>query len=312
MSYHRDINVKYWNGSVFNESDELVPAEINENFYIPLLDETLSYICAIERLELSSNTITYYDPDDDVADLDNYTENNNFSKVMIVLPGNVVWRLYIKKCYNLQDIVYQLNHEIERHILVGEPINVVFGLDDVGRFGMYHKSHEETYPPTKVYIPKILRYIVGLPHENILYPNTEIKSTYPREDMGSRTQLIRINSNIPFLSDIVGNSPENVLTDLQANFGSVSVSYSKYDDINVNNENDSTTLMPIQASSFSREIPQKLTYNPFQYRYINMLGQTPLNSINIKAWIVTRKDQLKPLYLDTGGIFRVKLAFFQR
>ena len=78
---------------------------------------------------------------------------------------------------------------------------------------------------------------------------------------------------------------------------------------NSNNSNDSNKIITDLEVNQQNYKPN-LLYNPTaEYRYIEMLGDTPLNYIDISVMIKLKNGQLVPFYLSSFGSMTLKILF---
>lgn len=144
------------------------------------------------------------------------------------------------------------------------------------------EADDGTYPE-----PQILK--------NSVY---NIYSKTPRYDCGDNMMYVQLQSNIPVVSDTVGQIQQNVLTDFvyPQSYG-VSVS------------------MPQQSfynNTLSYSARQKIVYTPSERRILNMNSSGPLTSIRISARYVDKYGVDHLIKLRQGMCFNIKLAFFSR
>src|SRR6478736_6554208 len=113
-SYFKDLNVCYWQGATYNNTNENKQAMIDIDLGLPLLDEASNYVCAVERLELSGNNIAYYDSEQDTFLYPGDAGNNTVMILGLALNRNIpeVEISVLGKFFSLPDLIQELNKKL--------------------------------------------------------------------------------------------------------------------------------------------------------------------------------------------------------
>jgi len=151
----------------------------------------------------------------------------------------------------------------------------------------------------QIEFPRRLNLILGISTNQQFATKTECNSLYPRVDLGDDLDHIILQTSLPTNTDALGNVRLQVLTDFAAPTGySNSLSYGA-----------NGTLI---RSGFSTNLRQKLIYTPSERRYLELLGDFPINNITIDAYYINTDEVIKIVPLPLGSFFEIKLGFYLR
>lgn len=351
MSF-KDLNVSYYTNTIYNDSLENIDCVMDNNFNQPVLDNAKNYVCAIERLEVSSNAIPFYDVDNDPDSLTQIllvygtyqsskiyfcTNNTNigFAATFWELRG-----IY----YSLQHIIDDLNaYDLREHgypdAVTGEiqPL-VVWYLDGGGcinaqitrsRFFGAMSVAQNFQNSGFVFDSNILASIFGLPRipttllaYHNLYSQHDLTNTYlhfktkySRIDAGRIPGIIQIRTNLPFESDQVNSAKFNIATDFNIIQGtSTSTGYNlKNQTITRATTLTFNSLVPVGSSTaWSFNTGGMIIYNPNERRWLNFSTPIPIYSIRLWVEYVTFDGTITQLLLPPGCKFSIKLGFYMK
>lgn len=340
MSFFKDLNVTYWTNTLYNDSDININATMEESFNNPLIDVASNYVCAIERMEISSNAIPFYDadtdPDNSFIDIDigdNRTDRVYYTNIYINLSNDVdilhathVYKV-IGKFYSLQDLITYLQLSA---------VNTLSGIDLNGKFSLgsdgtiMYQCYENfnssfIYSNCIQFSSRILASIFGLPTNNIigeewystysqsdfsLYPQI-FKTKYSRIDAGNIPSTIQIGSNLPFESDQVNTAKVNIATDFALAFSaSNSTNYNLVPATAVNNNNSQKNIITGYGWSFNNG--GMIIYNPNERRWLNFSAPTPISQIRLSVLYITNDGISHQVVLPKGCKFSIKIGFYKK
>ena len=117
---------------------------------------------------------------------------------------------------------------------------------------------------------------------------------------GSELNHVFLRTTLPVISDRVGQSFANVLTDVSA-IGATGASGALQIGTN--------QFTSLDASWTPRG---KLVYQPSLRRHNNMDSNAPIKRVRVEAWYSDNQGRSRQVLLDRGGGFSVKLAFYER
>jgi hypothetical protein len=274
MNFAR-LRVFYWTQTVSNESTEgTVDAKIDDSFKSPIFDNVNNYVLAIERFEINTNAIPFFDGDFGVYQLEIFDTLGVSEQILSV----------DFKAYSLFHFISKLNSLVGAAAAPASGMS--FSIDAEGFITMDFNLNDHYV----VFSERINR-ILGLETSDMILNNgLSITSTHPRLDCGDEIDHIRISSDMQVISDTVGENRTNIITDL-SNAGSFSAS------------SDDT-------SDFSYNQRQKLVYTPNTRRYLNFATNAPLTSIRITAQYIRTDGTVSTIPLPRGASFSIKLGFY--
>jgi len=273
---------------------DLIEARTQDFFRTSIIDKADDWVVAVERFEINPNAIPYYKrklPEGEWIDIYNlpYPAAGVNTAVEVVFDS-----------YSLPDTIKQLNTLMA---VAGAPADgLTFTIDaegfvqvarDAAWILLYHLNLDRA--------PK-LNAILGLDQSSLDIDIAELTSAspVPRWDTGDNMDHLRITSNLPTVSDSIGQSKSNVLTDLSffQNLG-VTKSYA------ANGQTFDTTSV-----SYSQR--QKIVYNPNERRYLNLRSSAPIDDITVECEYIEQDGTAHIVMLPRGGGFSIKLAFFKK
>lgn len=265
-----------------------IRAAIHENYSQPVVAKASDYLVAIERLEVSLNAIPFYD----ASDLE-----------YIVIQS----RLDLSKSYNVlvDSNAYSLSHlfEVLEDLIYKDPntdteFEITFAVDKDG-FIILTLPTGYAFNRFEFRFPRKLNMILGIAIEDQLNDNTAdvAASSLPRIDLGDELDHIIVRTNLPTYTDTLGNVKTNVMTDFV-----VPTLYSS----TMTFAGDGTLI----RGSFTGNIRQKAIYVPSERRYLELVGDFPINQIDVDCVYVDPSHVVKDVYLPFGGVFEVKLGFY--
>jgi len=325
-SYFKDLNVCYWQGATYNNTNENKQAMIDIDLGLPLLDEASNYVCAVERLELSGNNIAYYDSEQDTFLYPGDAGNNTVMILGLALNRNIpeVEISVLGKFFSLPDLIQELN----KKLVEANNNTFRFSLEMSGAISCNIIGNRATYFPNLALAFKgtNLAKIFGLPEDPILEYNNangwynhyrNLSSTdyrfitrASRLDCGYIPSLILLRSNLPLESDQTDNSKVNIVTDFSITAGSdVAASYNLAT-VQVNGTR--VAYNPGSGYSWSINGGGTIVYIPNERRWLNFSAPIPIYNIRLWIDIVYNDSSTKTYYLPPGGVFRVKFGFYQR
>lgn len=274
-------------------TDSFIRCTVNEVYRAPIVDKASDFIAAIERMELSTNAIPFYDSTP-------------------ILTGGILGyeRIYVvsrtppynSEYINVTDNAYSLSHLFEllneyefKDPNTGNEFFVSFSIDKDGFIIMtlLNNFFDNLY----FEFPRRLNQILGISPSQQLVGSDQCISALPRIDLGDDLDHIIIQTNLPTFSDSIGNAKLNVLTDFAP-----PTSYSN--SLTYNFEGG------LDEASFSTNIRQKLIYNPNERRYLELIGDFPINEISVQVFYQNTDNQIKPVNLTYGGSFEIKIGFY--
>lgn len=252
MSYPGNIAVTYWSEQVYNDTTEDILASFETSLEIPLVRQASKYVCAIERMELSSGCIPFYEVDDDPdaseinvltllpENFHEYLQNEHKIKaVWIYILGENFKDIFVSipifgRYYGLAPLIESINNELIRQ-KVGDKYG--FYLEPGGQISVSYlkdvSEADEQYAFPNIalsFSSDILASIFGLPTEPVQLfersedwyfnysewtpfgPNKFMTKT-SRIDCGQIPSLVLLRSNLPLQSDQSGQAKVNIVTD---------------------------------------------------------------------------------------------------
>jgi hypothetical protein len=315
-----------------NDSSATIDAVIKENYGYEVIDKANSYVCAVERMEISLNGIPFYkrvksEHNDGQGGMERIICHNrnvpNVDNYVNLYTQDQFNNGEIRDFFNLKEILDQLSEidfplcsDIDGLDLNGPTYRCEFTIDeqgyirysavpvDLGFAGIEQvvfsgAGYIEGSGPTleqQIIFPPYLNMILGL-GERPLVQQTII-SDFPRFDMGDELAHILLVTSLPVISDSIGQELQQVLTD----FAPTSV-YSGGYTINGNN---------LQATSLTLNSRQKLIYVPAEKRYLDLTSPFNIREIRIDAYYVTNYGKSLRVPLPLGGMFQVKIGFYTK
>lgn len=128
-----------------------------------------------------------------------------------------------------------------------------------------------------------------------------LQSKSPRWDCGDDLDHLRIDTNLPTVSDTIGQAKSSVLTDLS--FGAAIGASFPY-------QNATGLRAATPSANYSQR--QRIIYNPQERRYLNLRSSAPIDDIQVTCEYVRQNGDAAIVPLPIGASFSVKLGFFNR
>lgn len=271
-------------------ADEYIVASVSEVYRSPIVDKASDYLVAVERFECSLNGIPFYD--------------GLTVPEFIIIRSRLDDTLPVKStqtdflAFSLSHLFTKLNGLFYEDPNNDEDIGMTFTVTADGFIKMYLDN--ASFQDIQVEFPRRLNQILGISSaENVqISPNTDCTSTYPRIDCGDDLDHLVLRTNLPTSTDSIGNVKLPVMTDFAP--PSAYGNSMAYDGANGG----------LVQNSFSTNIRQKIIYVPAERRYLELLGDFPVNNIDIDVFYVTQDDALKPVPLPFGALFEIKIGFY--
>jgi len=269
--------------------DSFINASASTQFNSPIVEKASDFLVAIERMELSLNGVPFYDA----------SQVGGVYEQIIVRS-----RLIVASTATDVDIsAFSLTHlfEILNSLIYVDPNNnqqfhITYSISKDG-FVIVSLLDGRNFTNLQLEFPRRLNMILGISTAQQFATKTECDSSYSRIDLGDDLDHIVLQTNLPTNTDALGNVHLQVLTD----FASPSA-YSNSMGYGANG-----TLV---RSNFSSNLRQKLIYTPTERRYLELIGDFPINNISIEAFYTNVDGDLKNVPLPLGGIFEVKIGFY--
>ena len=289
MSLARKQTV-FFTGSFLSDGPESKPAIIEQNFNVPYIKDASQWLIAVERFELNLNGIPFFEGGGVVE--------------FINAGGVIIETLNIGITFSLLDLIRLINEQ--RSPIAGPPS---FGFEiGINTDGFIQVVFDDFITFSIVFSDNLNR-ILGV-NENVALaigiPGfTIIKSSTPRLDCGDFLQIVTLTSNLPLVSDNIGQVKTNVLTDFAAPevLGASVNLVETAQGVSQLTTGGSIGYSPRQKIIFTPQGPR---------RFLNVVGSFPLSSIRIQANFKTINGEIRPVLLPVGCIFSIKLGFHLR
>lgn len=280
MNFAR-LNTVYWTKEISNTKNtgESINADLNETFNSNLLEKASDYIVAVERFEISLNNIPYYDGayNNENWEIYNQADDPNVSAPVQTLDLSTL------VSYSLKDTLEKLNEIFGANVGVARDGLYRLEVDQEGIITL-NRQNSNNY---KSVIPKKLNYILGLFNE--VAGVQEWNSTTPRISVGDELDHVRISSNLDLTSDTVGQTKTNIITDLSV-----------------------PSAISSSGQEFSWSPRDKLIYTAQERRYLVFNSSAPVQVIRIFVEYIQPDGTERIVQLPPGGVFNIKLGFYQR
>lgn len=271
--------------------DNHIEAIAITQFNAAIIDKASDFLVAIERMELNSNGIPFYDAGQDLKEV---------ITIQSKIDGSEI------DTDPLLDSAYSLTHlfEILNTVSFIDPYDLsqfrcTFSISKDG-FIILTLLDGQDFNKVTIKFPRRLNMILGIGTADQVQHTpsyTEVNSFYPRVDLGDDLDHIILQTNLPTNSDALGNAKLQVLTDF-----SVPSNYSNSLAYGANG-----TLV---KAGFTSNIRQKIIYTPNERRYLELIGDFPIQDITIQAYYRSTDNLIKIVPLPLGGSFEIKLGFY--
>lgn len=271
------------------------PAFLSEQYNHPIVEKASDYLVAIERLEISLNGIPFYDATphpQGAPPVTGYEVIYVRSRVPNVGPTTQTLNL---SCYSLSALLTYLNSLNFTDPNVGDKISLTFTVDKDGFIIL--RLLDRTFAFLYFEFPRRLNLILGIATDVQQAGNFQAVSAYPRLDCGDDLDHLILVSNLPTVADSIGNVKHHVLTDFCP-----PTTYST--GMQYNND------IALVESSFTANLRQKAIYFPNERRYLELIGDFPINNIDIQMFYRNVDNDLKEVPIPFGGGFEIKIGFY--
>lgn len=298
MNFAR-LQTLYWTKSLTNTNTDgtHIDADLNETFTSNLLDEADDYVIAVERFELSLNSVPYYDGSFNQESIQIFAAADDPNDPLVAAVQTIAIDGLI--AYSLNDVIVKLNEIVgnaqpENGVNPAALMNLEFELDQEGIVTCSRTANHDQY---KIKLPPKLIYVIGV-HDDANYSKQLLtsrwKSDLPRISMGDELEHIRISSNLNLVSDTVGQAKTNVVTDLSVPSA-------------IGSSRSGATY------GYSWSPRDKLIYTPQgERRYLNFNSSAPVQVIRMFVEYIQPDGTERKVSLGTGGVFNIKLGFYKR
>lgn len=293
MSFKNDGNKISAENNIYSPdttSDLFVNASAHTQFDAPIIEKASDFLVAVERMELSLNAVPFYDAGQDPTNPEVITIRSRTQAVPVTET-------------DLDTNAYTLSHlfEVLNSLAYVDPndnlqFRITYSISKDG-FIIVSLLDGRNFTDLQIEFPRRLNLILGISTSQQFATKTECNSLYPRVDLGDDLDHIILQTSLPTNSDALGNVHLQVLTDFAAptSYGN-SLTYGA-----------NGTLI---RSGFSTNLRQKLIYTPSERRYLELLGDFPVNNITIDAYYTNIDGVIKNVPLCIGGFFEIKLGFY--
>lgn len=269
-------------------------AYLQESYNDPILQKQSDYVCAVERMEINLNGVPFYDATNFpvVANREAITIRSRINPLLVEDTG------IDTNAYSLSHLFEILNSYdfVDPNAL--DAFKITFSLTKDGFIVMVLGSGKN-FTNLEVLIPQRLNQILGISTDVQVAGFDAAQSSFPRVDCGDDLDHIVITSNLPTISDRVGNAKAQVLTD----FAPPS---------NYSNSLSFGADGQLVKSGFSTNLRQKLIYTPTERRWLDLVGDFPLSNIIVEAYYQNQNEELKRIILPYGASFEIKIGFYLR
>lgn len=284
------------NYDVATSPDSTIDAVCKTVFNSAIVEKASDFVIAIERMELSCNAIPFYDSTDTSVSHTIYIRS--LTNNMLAPQGTaLVWNAY--SITHLLSLLNSLTFT-DPNNLADPKFSIIWTLSSDGFIWMtMPPGAKYTFDVLQVEIPQSLNNILGISTTLQLPGTRECRSVYPRLDLGDDLDHIVLRTDLPTYSDSLGNVKLPVLTDFSPPSAFSST----------------LTVGPngiFEDNAFSTNMRQKLIYTPSERRYLELVGDFPINNITVDAFYQSNNSKLKKVVLPLGGCFEIKIGFYLR
>ena len=277
--------ILYWSGNQYNSSDDNQVCRINQFFNEAIIRDPKNWLVTVERCELCLNAVPFY--------------TNPLGALQLQPTGGGLpsGNLTIPTVYSLTELIEEINSEIQS-IVVAYPdaANLVFKVDKHG----YVIIDFDLFNNYDILLGQELSEVLGFPETlPSIAGVTSRKSQTPRFDVGDRLNHIILKTNLPVVSDRIGQVFTKTLADfsvLEAFNSSVSL--------------DAQSINSGQGYSYSPR--QQMSYVPSTKRFVNLASDAPIDQIEITAHYTDHRNRSTEVYIPKGAGFSLKLGFYSR
>ena len=282
--------------------ENTINAEVNEVYNIPVVPKASDYLVAIERLEISLNAIPFYDASDAEVIIirSRMTDDLNVAPLQrTTLTENAYSLTQLLDYLNSLDYTNP-NENVDPVTGIGDDLQLQFSLDKDGFIAVEIMDGTD-FNEIQIEFPRKLNMILGISVDaqvqGLNPPVDFATSSLPRIDLGDNLEHIIVRTNLPTYTDTLGNVKTNVMTDF-----CIPTAYSNSLTYGVDNA--------LIKSGFSTNLRQKAIYIPNERRYLELVGDFPINNISVTCMYVDPSHVTKNVVIPFGGVFEVKLGFY--
>lgn len=268
----KGTEVQYWTHSIYADCiTGPLDARIIQAFNEPFIRKASDYMVAVERMSVNVNGIP-------------------------MLPAGQSMRFVNGQGALLKDLIlpdiWSVQHFIQQATLANWTFEVLLS----GQLQM----RDNTFSTNYLQIDYLLANFLNFPE--LIAPSlgaVSYTTPHPITDCNDRLNTIQVTSNLPLISDRVGQVQTNIVTDfgfpqsLQSSVTGPLVNYTQV------------------ARSESWSPRQKLHYIPTVRRYLNLLSNGAISYIDIAAHWVDNKGVSTRIVLPIGGEFSIKIGFYK-
>lgn len=327
LSYVNDGSLN--NNLNVSDSSFTTDAEVYENYGYQIIEKANDLVCAVERMEVSLNGIPFYKRSkiehnagtggyEQIAVVNRGDDNKTEVRVDLWTNAQAIAGTNVRDFYSLKEILDQLSR-LEYPVVdvngndTGLRFTAQFTIDEQGyirytanqvtilgnQYNIYFSgtSPANTSLNLRIYFPQYLNMILGL-GERKGNDNQTIISDFPRFDLGDELAHILLTTSLPVISDSVGQTLQQVLTDFAP-----SSTYGGAYTINGNN---------LQSTGVTLNSRQKLIYVPAEKRYLDLTSPFHITEIRVSASYVTNYGKTLKVPLPLGGMFQIKIGFYHK
>lgn len=290
-------NVLYWSGGFTADADD-EKAYIEQDFLNPILARASDYLVCVERCEINLNAISFYRSAGTFADTITLWDTQS----SVLIPKGTAT---MPACATFLDFLEKTEYTIQQLMLAApanDPAAPEFRID-IDRNG-YVRCRHRLWNRFKIIFGDNLARILGFseipnlaaPPGGFVAGTATFKSRYPRLDVGDELGHVVLTTNLPVVSDRVGQVKTNVIADFAIS--------------SVNTMSEAVQVADRGTSTYSHSPRQRMIYVPNQRRFLNMNAASPVYRFGIRAHYVDADQVMRELPLPIGGIFNVKLGFY--
>lgn len=270
---HSKTEVQYWTHSVYADSlSGPVEARIIQAFNEPFIKRASDYMVAVERMSVNVNGIPMVPAGQRIQ----FTDSVGTPLKVLTFPEEI-WSL-------------------AHFIAIANGLSWTFEVDISGKLELRDNLFETAVLRTDFLLANFLNFPATIePIAGALKYTTD----HPVSDCNDRLNGIQVVSNLPLISDKVGQVQTNIVTDFgfpQTYQNSVSGTINNYTQVS-------------RSESFSPR--QKLHYIPSVRRYLNLLSNGSIGYIDIAAEWVDNTGAATKIILPIGGEFSIKIGFYK-
>lgn len=289
--------VVYWTGHLRNSTEKEINASIHQIYDTPIIDNPSLYMVTVERAEISMNGIPFYLRGDPGLDDITITYDDT-TTLSMRLPVPV---------YSLIELVQALNAMLASHD-PAEISRTKFIINADGSitwdwFQVVVINQPNTIPVelqgARYVMNESLSAILGLlSTPTVAETAVLLESSGPRFDAGDQLDHMFIITNLPVVSDRLGQRRLRVLADFKP-------SSSHTTSIAITGAG---VISPDFAHSFSPR--QMMVYNPNERRYVTMNSNAPIDQVEMEGMYTDQDGNTHPIRLPKGCTFNLKVAFY--